>query len=186
MGNETSSISKSKDLKSANTNKEGPKTAQIVTVKEKPIHFSKTEEQETASRLGNCLKFEPLVPSLSSRADNRPLSNELIHKFSEEPAYRLSLNLQKHIQSSSKSVKLQQSSICNQIKEVDKVGLFVTQKLVDRQRKFSQIAIASKQVDDISLSLERIETSLQKAFQLADQLNMILPDKDRIKEDELQ
>ena len=42
MGNETSSISKSKDLKSANTNKEGPKTAQIVTVKEKPIHFSKT------------------------------------------------------------------------------------------------------------------------------------------------
>ena len=55
----------------------------------------------------------------------------------------------------------------------------MTQKLVDRQRKFSQIAIASKQVDDISLSLERIETSLQKAFQLADQLNMILPDKDR-------
>ena len=55
----------------------------------------------------------------------------------------------------------------------------MTQKLVDRQRKFSEVAISSKQVDDISLSLERIETSLHKAFQLADQLNMILPEKDR-------
>jgi len=186
MGNETSSLSKSKEIKSANTNTEVSQPAQIVVVKEKPLNFSKTEQQETVSRLENCVKFEPLVPNLSSRADNRPHSTELVHKFSHEPAFKLSLNLKRHIQSCSKSVKQHQSSICNQIKEVDKVGLFVTQKLVDRQRKFSQVAISSKQVDDISSSLERIETSLHKAFQLADQLNMILPEKDRIKEDELQ
>ena len=42
MGNEASSLSKSKELKSASTNKEVSQPAQIVIVKEKPLNFSKT------------------------------------------------------------------------------------------------------------------------------------------------
>ena len=42
MGNETSSLSKSKEIKSAKTNTEVSQPAQIVVVKEKPLNFSKT------------------------------------------------------------------------------------------------------------------------------------------------
>ena len=80
------------------------------------MKFCQQEQEETVSRLENCVKFEPLVPNLSSRADNRPHSAELVHKFSHEPAFKLSSNLKRHIQSCSKSVKQHQSAICNQIK----------------------------------------------------------------------
>lgn len=64
--------------------------------------------------------------------------------------------------------------------EVDRVGVAVMQHLTERQRAHAKHAEHSRKLDDVSTALNRIRLHINQSLNIADELNMLLPEEQRL------
>ena len=69
---------------------------------------------------------------------------------------------------------------------MDRISLAVMQKLVERQHAFGKYAEHSRKVDEISSSLSRLQQNLDKALNLAGELNSLLPAEQQLEKLDLE
>ncbi|XP_076817765.1 BLOC-1-related complex subunit 5-like [Clavelina lepadiformis] len=164
MGNESSSERKVKE------------TGVVVVTSKK----DKSQEDQHIAQLSYCPTFRPLLESSLNIPESRPLTSELVGSFDQKSCLQLCVHLQNHLQECSETVKVKQFRLATQIKEVDRVASAVMQKLTERQRAFAKHAEHARKIDDISNSLKRLRINLSHTLDLANELNMLLPEDRRL------
>lgn len=180
MGNEVSSNKSPSKLETSEPPKHDQIPKGIVVVTKKPNDHSYSKEVQTITRLEECPTFEPLVPSLLSRSDGRPLSSELVHQLPHQGTLNTCVRLQNHFQLCAENAKTKQSGLCIVSKEIDRDAFRVMQKLTERQRLFARLTAHSQQVEDISSALDRVKQNLDQSALLFNELNSKLPEELRL------
>jgi len=137
-------------------------------------------EKKTTLRLKNCPTFTPILKSSVNSSDSIPLSTELEQTLPHTSVKNLSCNFQDYLKECANTVNSDQTALNSKAKEIHVVSNAVLSNMTARQKTYSKLTELAKKSDSLSFHLQSIHVNLEQSVELANNVNLLLPEELRL------
>lgn len=181
MGNEPSRLENDKK-NNGNTqlNSDSNKKGIVIINKVSDDAHNLPVERKTTLRLKNCPTFTPILKSSINSSDSIPLSTELEYTLPHTSVNNLSCNFQDFLKECANTVNVDQTVVNLKVKEMHIVSNAVLSNMSARQKTYSKLTELSKKSDSLSFHLQSIHVNLEQSVELANNVNLLLPEELRL------
>ncbi|CAF1233075.1 unnamed protein product [Adineta steineri] len=128
------------------------------------------------NKLAAIPKFLPILRS-SINQQNDPVQ---IPHLENRSLLQLSMRLQTHFRSCAEVIQTEQIQLISRMKEVDTRSNAVQQRMIDKQKRFTNYCEHSKKLRDVATSLKRLDQSLTTLAERMRVINLCLPSDDQL------
>ncbi|XP_065179871.1 BLOC-1-related complex subunit 5-like [Sycon ciliatum] len=150
----------------------------IVVVRSDPLAAKPQERETYLTKLEQTPLFYPLVRSSLNVANTRDLGE--LDQLNDKQVLGLCLRYQSHLRECAVAVADNQDYLSRRIRDMEQMTAAVFQSMVMRHQAISRVAPQLRAVNDLSRMVSQVEDKMAKCTAMVEELNALLPPKDRL------
>ncbi|XP_031552727.1 BLOC-1-related complex subunit 5-like [Actinia tenebrosa] len=172
------SVEKSNPKDKTSRERSGLKEIYVVSAGQPQTGLSVKDEDEDLQKLQSLQYCKPVL-HVPVQAET-PKEFESLERFDLVPMLKLCTRYEDHLRQCAEAVTFDQDMLSSRIKEVDVNCASVMSAVSDRYRRLVHVAAHLRKVNELSLTLKRIDANIKRIVPTMDRLNNLLPEEDRL------